>query len=204
MPISYVPSTTTSPIERLVASDDALMADDVAGRVDRWMAAVDRPLGVGERSQHLVLDDDRLQCPPARLGVVGSDRGDRLADVAHDVAGEDRLIAADQSVRRLAGHIVGSDDRRDAVDAPRRRDVDAHDPRVRMRRAQCRAPQEPVCREVARERERALHLGDAVGTRRAVAQPTARSSPTASRVVTVLVLIADRRPSRRRPAAPLR
>ena len=62
-------------------------------------------------------------------GMVGSDRRDRLADVADDVAGEHRLIAADQPVGRLAGHIVGRDDGRDAVDAPRRCDVDAHDPR---------------------------------------------------------------------------
>ena len=106
---------------RLVAADDALMADDVAGRMDRRMTAVDRPLGIGEWRQHLVLDDDRRQRPPARLGMIGGDRRDRLADEADDVAGEDRLIAADQAVRRLAGHVVGGDDRCDAVDAPRRR-----------------------------------------------------------------------------------
>ena len=172
MPISYVPSTTTSPISDWSPRDDALMADDVAGRMDRWVAAVDRPLGIGQRRQHLVLDDDRLQRPPAGLGMVRGDRGDRLADVAHDVAGEDRLVAADQPVGRFAGHIVGGDDRRDTVDLPRRGDVDAHDPGVGMRRPQRGAPQEAVGRKVAGERERALHLGDAVGSRRTVAEPT--------------------------------
>ena len=62
------------------------------------MAAVDRPLGVDQRLEHLVLDHDRLERPPARLGMVGGHRGDRLADVADDVGGEDRLVLADQAV----------------------------------------------------------------------------------------------------------
>ncbi len=41
-----------------------------------------------------------------------------------------------------------------------------HDPGVRVRRAQRRAPQAAVGRQVGRERERALHLGDAVGAHR--------------------------------------
>ncbi len=162
--------------QSLVAPDDALMADDVAGRVDGWMGAVDGPLGIGEGRQDLVLDDDRLQRPSTRFRVVCSDRRDRLADVADDVAGEDRLIAADQPVGRFAGHIVRRDDRRDTVDEPRRCDVDPHDPRGRMRRAQCCAPQEAVCRHVTRERERALHFGDPIRTRRTVTEPTTQAT----------------------------
>ena len=63
-----------------VAATIALVADHVAVGMDRRVAAVDRPLGVGERLEHLVLDDDRVERPAARLGVVGGDRGDRLAD----------------------------------------------------------------------------------------------------------------------------
>ena len=119
--------------QRLVSGDDPLMADHVACRMDRWMAAVDRPFGVRQHRKHLVLDDDRRQCPAAGLGMIGGDRRDRLTDVAHDIAGEDRLITADQSVRRLTGYVIGGDDHRDAVDLPRRRDIDAHDSGVCVR-----------------------------------------------------------------------
>ena len=61
--------------------------------------------------------------------MIGGDRGDRLADVAHDVGGEHRLVLADQPVEHRAGHVVGRDDRLDAGDLPRRRQVDRHDPR---------------------------------------------------------------------------
>ena len=49
--------------------------------------------------EHLVLDDDRLERPPAGLGMVRCHCGDRLADVAHDVAREHRLVVVDQPVR---------------------------------------------------------------------------------------------------------
>ncbi len=63
------------------------------------MTADDRLLGVDQRLEHLVLDDDRGERPPARLRVVGGDGGDRLADVAHDVVGEHRLVRRDQGRR---------------------------------------------------------------------------------------------------------
>ena len=62
-----------------------------------WIGVVragDRRLRIEQRLEHLVLDDDRGQRPPARLGMVGGDGGDRLADVAHVVAGEHRLVLA--------------------------------------------------------------------------------------------------------------
>ena len=68
------------------------MADDVAVGMDRWVAAVDGALGIGERFEHLVLHDDRVQRAPAGLGVIRRDRGDRFADVAHEVAREHRLV----------------------------------------------------------------------------------------------------------------
>ncbi len=116
--------------QRLVSGDDPLMADHVAGRMDRWVAAVDGSFRVGQRREHLVLDDDCRQRPATGFGMIGSDRCDRLTDVAHDIGGEDRLITADQSVRRLTGYVIGGDDDRDTVDLPRRRDVDAHDASV--------------------------------------------------------------------------
>ena len=147
--------------QRLVAAHDALVADDVAVGVDRLVRPGDGHLRIDQRLEHLVGDDDRGEGAPARLRVVRRDRGDRLADVAHDVAGEHRLVLGDQPVRRLAGHVVGGDDRLDAVDLPGARHVDRHDARRRVRRAQRRAPEEAVGAEVAGEGEAALHLGDA-------------------------------------------
>ena len=95
-----------------VAAHDALVAQHVAVGVDRRVRAVDRRLGVEQRVEHLVVDVDRGQRPPARLRVVGGDGGDGLADVAHELAGEHRLVGGDQPVGRLAGHVVGGDDRR--------------------------------------------------------------------------------------------
>ena len=66
-----------------VAAADHLVAEDVAVGMDRRVAAVDRRLGIDQRRQHLVRDVDRGERPAARLGVVGGDGGDRLADVAH-------------------------------------------------------------------------------------------------------------------------
>ena len=85
-----------------VAAADHLMAEDVAVGMDRRVAAVDGRLGVDQRRQHLVGHVDRGERPAARLGVVGGDGGDRLADVAHVLVGEHRLVLA-RSARTSAG-----------------------------------------------------------------------------------------------------
>ncbi len=133
-------------------------------------------LGVEERVEHLVLDDDRLECPSARLGMVGGDGRHGLTDVPHDVGREHGLVLVDQPVVHLARHVVGRDHGLDAVDLPGRRRVDAHDPGVRMWRPQRGAPEHVVVAEVAGELERTLHLGDAVGPRGRRAQHAARGS----------------------------
>ena len=130
-------------------------------------SSVDGRLGVEERLEHLVVDDDRGAAPGGGLGVVGGDGGDRLADVADDVAREHRLVGGDQPVGRAAGHVVGGDDRVHAGDRQRRGDVDASDAGVRVRAAQRRAPQHAVGPQVGRERERALAPWRAVGPGRA-------------------------------------
>ena len=63
-----------------------------SGWIGGWLPSI-AALGVDQRVEHLVLDDDRRERPPAGLGMIGGDRGDRLADVAHDVGGEHRLVA---------------------------------------------------------------------------------------------------------------
>ena len=62
-----------------------------SGWIGGWLPAIATSGSISGSSTSYV-DDDRGQRPPAGLGVVGGDRGDRLADVAHDVAGEHRLV----------------------------------------------------------------------------------------------------------------
>ena len=154
-----------------IAVPDALVAQEVAVRVDRLVGPGDRRLGVEQGVEDLVGDDDRVERPPAGLGVVGGDRRHRLADVAHHVAGEHRLVGGDQPVGRLPRHVVGRDHRLHSRDPPRRRGVDRHDAGVRVGRAQRRAPRRALDRDVRREGERALGLHDPVGAHRRVADP---------------------------------
>ena len=176
------------PEERLVLHADLVraldddVADDATGRrstmrwwrmhvavgVDRRMAAVDRRLGIeSAASSTSYVDDDRGQRPPAGLGMVGGDGGDRLADVAHDVAGEHRLVLLISPYVSWPGTSSAVMTASTPAIFHAGDDVDAHDPGVRVRRAQRGAPQ--ARRRPPRsdgERERALHLGDAVGPRR--------------------------------------
>ncbi len=148
---------------RGVAAHDALMSDQVAVGVDRWVTAVDRRLRVEERFEHLVVDHDGGERPSTGLGVVGGHRGDRFPDVADDVGREHRLVLADQAVGRLAGNVGGGDHRLHPVDLPGTADVDRADPGVRMRRSQRCPPQTSVGGEVGGELEAPLHLRGAVG-----------------------------------------
>ena len=150
-----------------VAAADALVAQDVAVGMDRWVIAGDRRLGIEQRLQHLVGDVDGRQRPPARLRMIGGDGGDGLPDVADVVAGEHGLVGGDQPVRLLARHVGGGDHRLDARHLPRRGHVDRHDAGVRVRRAQRRAPHRAVDREIRRERECTLGLDDPVRARSA-------------------------------------
>ena len=116
-----------------VAAPDRLMADDVAVGVDRRMPPGDGNLGIEQRVEHVVGDDDGGQRASARLGVIGRHGRERFADVAHDLAGEHRLVLADEPVGGCAGDVGSGDDRLDPVDRPRAGDVDRHDARIRMR-----------------------------------------------------------------------
>ena len=74
--------------------DDPLVTDDVAVGMDRRVTAGDRGLGIEQRLEEFVLDDDRSEGTPAGLGMIAGDGGDRLADVADDVGREHGLILA--------------------------------------------------------------------------------------------------------------
>ena len=109
--------------------------------------------------------------------MVGRDRGDRLARVAHDVAGEHRLVAVLEPVAVAPGDVVGGEDaraRRGSRSAGD--DVDAEDAGRRVRRAQRLTPQHALGPQVAGERELARTLGTPSG--RVADSPTA----TAARV----------------------
>ena len=156
-----------------ITVSDAHVTEQIAVGVDRGRVECgDR---IRERDQRLVLDADRVHGAACGVGVVGRDRGDRLAGVADDFTREHRLVRMFQSVLEPTRHVVRRHDRVHAGDAIRRRQVDRPDARGRMRRTQRRAPQHPFGPEVRTEREAAAYLRDAVGTGRALAD--ARAAP---------------------------
>ena len=71
-----------------------------------WIGGrLDGSLGIGERLEHLVLDDDRLARAPGGLGMISGNRGDRLTRIEHGVGREHRLVRADQAVRRCRARL---------------------------------------------------------------------------------------------------
>jgi hypothetical protein len=54
-------------------------------------AGHDRVLGGGDRGQHLVIDFDRFSRVLRLLERLGDDEGDGIADIAHALAGKERL-----------------------------------------------------------------------------------------------------------------
>ena len=74
----------------------ALAAGDLEGdvgaefRPDQRRAGFQRLLHVDHRRQRLVVDLDRLGRGLRRFEIVGDDEGDRIADMAHGVPGEQR------------------------------------------------------------------------------------------------------------------
>ncbi len=145
-----------------------------AVRVDLRGVVVQRPARVGQRRQHLVVDDDLGRRPTRCLRVVGGHERDRLALVADDAVGEHRLVGVLEADRVLPRHVVGGEDRGHARRLQRLGDVDRPDPRVRVRRPQRRAPDHVVVPEVAGVRELAGDLEDAVGPEGAVADAAGR------------------------------
>jgi hypothetical protein len=163
-----------------IAVADHDVADDVrAGVVAVAMAHrrpvgvqrlhVERPLGIVDDRQRLVLDADRLGGPARLLGMVGRDERDRLADVADTIDREHRLVGELEAVGLLAGNIGVREDGMDAGHRDRAAHVQGDDPRVRVRAAERVAPQHPGCAQVAGVRELARRLRDAVGAEDSVA-----------------------------------
>ena len=63
-------------------------------------------LGVDDRLERLVLDADGRGSPPRLLGLLGGDDRDRLAEVAHAVDREHRLVAELEAVQLVAGDVL--------------------------------------------------------------------------------------------------
>ena len=111
MPSSYSPSTTTSPARVGIAVHDPHRAHDVRARVVQVVVArvrlavrvqrlrLGRALRIDDRRQRLVVDDDQLRGAPCLLRMLGGDDRNRLAEVAHAVDREHRLILELEPVR---------------------------------------------------------------------------------------------------------
>ena len=173
MPTSYSPVTTTSAVAswspRLMRTWRRTLplpcrrgVSGVSGCSSGAPGAI-AALGVGQRLEHAVLDDDRVGRAARGLGVVGGDDRDRLALVAHVVDREHRLVGDLHAVDLAPGDVVVGEHGVDAGDGQRRADVDAPDVRARVRAAQRGAVQHPLHAHVRGVLELALDLRDAVG-----------------------------------------
>ena len=69
---------------------------------------------VGDGLSDFVLNRDLLRCPPRGLWMVGGDKRDRLALVAHDILGEHGLVGMFQTAAVRAGDVGVRQDRVDA------------------------------------------------------------------------------------------
>ena len=103
--------------------------------------------------------------------MLGRDERDRLAEVAHAVDRQHRLVGELEPVRLPARHVLVRQHRVHARHPDRLGDVDLRDARVRVRAAHRVAPEHPRRVQVARVRELALDLRRAVGTPDALADP---------------------------------
>ncbi len=115
---------------------------------------VERPPGVDERGQRLVLDVDQRQRVPGGVAVLGDDERHLLTLVADLVGGEDRGHVVRErghpGEASLGEHVPGDHRTHLRVRLGRAR-VHRQDPRVRVRAAQHRAVQHAGQRDVVDE-----------------------------------------------------
>ena len=159
---------------RRVAVPDHDGTHDVRARVVAVAVPHGRALGVErghlggashvvDRRQRLVLDDDRAHGLPGVLERLRGDDRHRLAGVADAIDRQHRLVGELEAVGLGARYVRMREHRVHAGQCDRPGDVDRHDAGVRVRAAQRRAVQHARHVEIARVRELARHLGDAVG-----------------------------------------
>jgi hypothetical protein len=99
-----------------------------------------------DRGQLLVFGADELHRLVRHVRIGGDDRGDRLADKAHLLVRQDRLVVEGRAVIGVGQdfqHIVDGDDVQHARDLPGRAGVDRLDAAVRHRAAEDLGMQHP-------------------------------------------------------------
>ena len=138
-----------------------------------------RPLRIDDRLERLVLDVDGSSRAAGLLGLIGRDDGDWLAEVAHAVDGQHRLVRELEPVRLPPPDVLVRQDRVYSAQCKRCGDVDPEDARVRVRAPHGLAPEHPGRMEVARVGELAGDLRDrvlATGERGRVPSPNRGAS----------------------------
>ena len=75
-----------------------------AGRLEQQTVTLARARAICHRRQRLDVELDRLQRILGGAGAVRHDHGDRLADIAHLVAGDDRLLIGRERRQQLLPH----------------------------------------------------------------------------------------------------
>ena len=135
-----------------------------AGFLEQQACGAARRLAVGNRRQRFDVERDGVECVLGQRRAVGDNDGDRLADVAHFVVGDDRLLVRRELRQQLqpqadgwdfgqifAGDIGGSEDGVHAGTLARRRSVDRTDAAVRDRASQEHGMQRAGARHVVDE-----------------------------------------------------
>jgi hypothetical protein len=158
------------PEEGLVLDAELVVAGDghLAGRVrvsvaDRQLAdGLGRLLGVGDRLLRDVVDLDGCGGAAGLLGVLSGDEGDRLAEVAHLVHGQNWLVGELEAVALLAGDVAVREDGVNAGHTPGLEGRDSLDLCGRVRAADGVAVEHARGEEIAGVGELAGDLGHGV------------------------------------------
>ena len=120
-------------------------------------------LWIGHRLEDLVLDADLLGRTPRLLGMLSRDQRDRLAPIADEIEGEDRLVGDLEAIDLLTGNVLVREHHDHAGCGTGGGRIDRDDARIWVRAAHGRAPKHAVDLEVRRVGEVASHLEHAVG-----------------------------------------
>ena len=125
---------------------------------------------VGDR-QPPVADVDQIERPCGGFGIVGRDQRHRLADMAHDVGGEDPPVPVHDAIVEIEGlrHVGCGQHSLDARQRAGPRRVDRDDPGMRVRAAQ------DGCGQFAFQAQIGGVAGGAIGDGHPVDMPSAGS-----------------------------
>ena len=159
----------------------AVSNDHRANDVRAWIVAVPvpprRPVGVErihlgralrirDGRERLVRDAHGRGGASSLLRLLRCDDRDGLAEVAHPLRREHRLIGELEAVRLPTGDVLAGEDGAHARHTERLGDVDLEDAGMRVRAADGLPPEHPGRVEVARVGELARDLGNRIGATR--------------------------------------